>query len=182
MSKYHAQLFTRVAASAIFMAATGSTPVVAHAGMVNGAEGSANRVRSAETGKSLGGVVYAPQSALPPSDLLSYLAGPVGLRRLEQFASLEAGWDGPNSWPLSSRSVSSARLFFDKTRLVVPELGLFMSKAGNLVVNWLAAGSLVELEFEGGMIAYYFEQTGAEGSVSSDSEGYSQLLDILPAA
>ncbi len=110
--------------------------------------------------------------------------GEHGLGRLQQFASLRAGWDSATSKPLDLQSVFAFSRFFESTGLHPDGLAVFMSSRGNVVVNWLASDNqMIELEFSAMDGIYYFiESTSEEGVISNSDIGFSQLYrKISPA-
>lgn len=106
--------------------------------------------------------------------------GTNGLKRLETFFRLQAGWDGTASKPIDLNSVAVFSRFFAETRLNPKRLGVFMSARGNVVVNWPEQdGQLVELEFHSGGVDYFIESVGDEGTVANDDVGFSRLFQLV---
>ena len=104
--------------------------------------------------------------------------GNAGLKRLENFFNLQAGWDGGESQPINLKSVEVFSNFFAETGLRPEGLGLFMSAQGNVVANWLGRdGQLVELEFLPSGIEYFIERSGEEGVVPKGDIGFTKLLN-----
>ncbi|KAB0575358.1 hypothetical protein F7Q92_18610 [Ideonella dechloratans] len=106
--------------------------------------------------------------------------GANGLRRLEAFFHLQAGWDGTASKPIDLNSVVVFSRFFEETRLNPKRLGVFMSARGNVVVNWPEQdGQLVELEFHSSGVDYFIESSGDEGTVANSDIGFSKLFQLI---
>ena len=93
--------------------------------------------------------------------------GEKGVKRLEQFVRLRINWDGQGSHTLSEASVTCFSQFLHDTNLRPDGMAVFMSTEGNVVINWLDDGALIELEFATEGVQYYFERTGEEGVASS---------------
>ena len=111
------------------------------------------------------------------SDAARVAVGPAGLKRLENFFRLQAGWDGRASKPIDLNSVAVFSSFFAETGLRPDRLGVFMSAQGNVVVNWPDQdGQLVELEFHSSGVDYFIERRGEEGAVARGDIGFSKLL------
>ncbi|MDP1691455.1 MAG: hypothetical protein Q8L49_05820 [Burkholderiaceae bacterium] len=93
--------------------------------------------------------------------------GDDGLERLERFKKLLANWDLQGARPLDTDSLAAFSQFFRDTGLKPDGLALFMSRNGNIVVNWVDGYDLVvELEFAADGLHYFVERTGAEGVAS----------------
>ncbi|HVK54061.1 MAG TPA: hypothetical protein VM532_03435 [Burkholderiales bacterium] len=113
------------------------------------------------------------------SDAAKAAIGTTGLKRLENFFRLQAGWDGKGSKPIELKSVEVFSSFFAETGLRPNQLGVFMSAQGNVVVNWLdQEGQLVELEFLPSGVEYFIAKSGEEGTTMGDI-GFSKLLNRL---
>ena len=106
--------------------------------------------------------------------------GANGLKRLETFFRLQAGWDGTASKPIDLNSVAVFSRFFAETRLNPERLGVFMSARGNVVVNWPEQdGQLVELEFHSDGVDYFIESASDEGTVPIGDVGFSKLFQLV---
>jgi len=127
------------------------------------------------------------KAGLLQDDQTTLISGPAkdaigtnGLKRLETFFRLQAGWDGTASKPIDLNSVAVFSRFFAETRLNPKRLGVFMSARGNVVVNWPEQdGQLVELEFHSGGVDYFIESVGDEGTVANDDVGFSRLFQLV---
>ena len=116
------------------------------------------------------------------SDAAKAAIGDAGLKRLENFFRLSAGWDGRASKPIDLNSVAVFSRFFSETGLRPDDLGIFMSAQGNVVVNWPDQDSrLVELEFLPSGIDYFIERSGEEGNVPKGDIGFTRLLNRVAA-
>ena len=114
------------------------------------------------------------------SDAAKAAIGAAGLKRLENFFRLQAGWDGKASKPIELNSIALFSSFFAETGLRPHQLGLFMSARGNVVVNWHDQDRhLVELEFHASGVDYFIESSGEEGTVAKGDVGFSKLLNRL---
>lgn len=112
------------------------------------------------------------------SDVARAAIGIGGLKRLERFFRLQAGWDGRASKPIDLNSVAVFSSFFAETGLRPDHLGVFMTAQGNVVVNWLDQDrQLVELEFRSSGVDYFIESSGEEGTVPTNDIGFSKLLN-----
>ena len=112
------------------------------------------------------------------SDAARAAVGAAGLKRLENFFRLQAGWDGKASKPIALNSVAVFSSFFAETGLRPDRLGVFMSAQGNVVVNWPDQDRhLVELEFHSSGVDYFIERSGEESSVARGDIGFSKLLN-----
>ena len=69
------------------------------------------------------------------SDAAKAAIGAAGLKRLENFFRLQAGWDGKASKPIELNSIALFSSFFAETGLRPHQLGLFMSARGNVVAQ-----------------------------------------------
>ncbi|MEJ5989091.1 hypothetical protein WG902_03760 [Ramlibacter sp. PS3R-8] len=74
--------------------------------------------------------------------------GPHGLRRLQEFAALPPGWDGGASSPLNANSLAVFDQFMRSAHITPPDVAVFMSHEGALILNWPdAVGAISELQF-----------------------------------
>ena len=111
------------------------------------------------------------------SDAAKVAIGTAGLKRLENFLRLQAGWDGRASKPINLNSIAVFSGFFAETGLRPDQLGIFMSNQGNVVVNWPDQdGQLVELEFHSSGVDYFIERSREEDTVASGNLGFRKLL------
>lgn len=110
---------------------------------------------------------YTVGAQLPLSEAARLALGIDGVGRLERFGQLRANWDGQGAHTLSGDSVAAFSQFFRDTGLRPDGLAVFMSRQGNVAVNWLDIDTLVELEFAADGVHYFFERTGAEDIAST---------------
>jgi hypothetical protein len=110
---------------------------------------------------------YTAGAPLPLSEAARLALGDDGVERLERFGRLRANWDGQGAHTLNGDSAAAFSQFFRDTGLRPDGLAVFMSRQGNVAVNWLDDDALVELEFAADGVRYYFERTGAEGVAGS---------------
>jgi hypothetical protein len=110
---------------------------------------------------------YTDGAPSPLSEAARLALGDDGVERLERFGQLRANWDGQGAHTLSDDSVAAFSQFFRDTGLRPDGLAVFMSRYGNVAVNWFDADALVELEFAADGVHYFFERTGTEGVASS---------------
>ena len=90
--------------------------------------------------------------------------GTDGLERVERFRKLRANWDGEGAGTLNVNSIAAFSQFFRDTGLHPPGLAVFMSREGNVAVNWIDdSDGLIELEFAGAGVHFFFEGAGEEG-------------------
>ena len=90
--------------------------------------------------------------------------GAEGCERLGKFEELRANWDGQGAQPINSASLEAFSQFFRDTDLNPPGLAVFMSRDGDIAVNWIGESeALVELEFVSSGVHFFFEATGDEG-------------------
>tara|TARA_R110002033_G_scaffold41708_2_gene82516 strand:- start:197 stop:919 length:723 start_codon:yes stop_codon:yes gene_type:complete len=77
--------------------------------------------------------------------------GERAVERLSSFAELEAGWCGPNSYPLKQRSIDQAAWFLESVgnRLESSTISVFMSFDGEVILSWPVGGceELLEIRF-----------------------------------
>ncbi|MHB8116630.1 MAG: hypothetical protein ACYDC7_03535 [Acidithiobacillus ferrivorans] len=122
------------------------------------------------------------QDKLSPVDTLSENAiqviGKNGVDRLHAFSRLTSGWDGLYSQPLQAESVINFNSFMMQTGFSPHEACIFMTREGNVVLNWLAPVKKVnELEFSADHLAYYSEETGDE--LVNKLNQYNTILDAI---
>jgi hypothetical protein len=87
-----------------------------------------------------------------------------GVDRLERFRKLRANWDGEGARTLDGESMEAFSQFFRDTGLHPDGLAVFMSREGNVTVNWLdESGGLIELEFSDAGVHFFVEGSGEEG-------------------
>ncbi len=162
-------------ASALWMSAALAATGMAHAteGVTQGKATPREIVSPTETSSSrvkggspllCGYTVGAPS---PLSEAARLALGDDGVERLERFGKLRANWDGQGAQTLNDDSVAAFSQFFRDTGLRPFGLAVFMSRQGNVAVNWLDDDALVELEFAADGVRFYFERTGAEGVAGS---------------
>ena len=162
-------------ASALWMSAA-----LAATGMASAQEGGAQRIAApkevvspTETSSSRvkGGSPllcrYTVGAPSPLSEAARLALGDEGVDRLERFGQLRANWDGQGAHTLNDDSVAAFSQFFRDTGLRPDGLAVFMSRQGNVAVNWLDDDALVELEFASEGVHYFFERTGAEDVASA---------------
>ena len=110
---------------------------------------------------------YTVGAPSPLSEAARLALGDDGVERLERFGRLQANWDGQGAHTLNADSVDALSQFFRDTGLRPDGLAVFMSRQGNVAVNWLDDDALVELEFADDGVHYFFEGTGAEDVAST---------------
>lgn len=135
----------------------------AHKEIVSPAATSGSRVKGASPLPS-GYTVGAPS---PLSKAAIAALGDDGIERLERFSRLRANWDGQGAHTLNDDSVAALSQFFRDAGLRPDAMAVFMSRQGNVAVNWLDDEALVELEFAADGVHYFFERTGAEDVAST---------------
>lgn len=90
-----------------------------------------------------------------------------GVERLESFKRLRANWDGHGARTLDRESLKAFSEFFRDTDLQPEGVAVFMSREGNITVNWLDADeAIIELEFLADRIHYFFERASDEDTVA----------------
>ena len=162
-------------ASALWMSAALAATGMAHAteGVTQGKAAPREVVSPTETSSSWvkGGspllCEYTLGAPSPLSEAARLALGDEGVERLERFRKLRANWDGQGAHTLNADSAAAFSQFFRDTGLRPDGLAVFMSRHGNVAVNWLDDEALVELEFAAEGVRYYFERTGAEGIAGS---------------
>jgi hypothetical protein len=105
---------------------------------------------------------------------------PNAARRFKKFLNYAPGWDGPSAKAMDAGSLTSfdrlLSMLSDKKR---EDVGLFMSGAGHVIVNWRAAdGSLVELEVEPGQIVLFKEADDSEVVLPVRKESLEQHIEL----
>lgn len=108
---------------------------------------------------------YSRAAPYQLSDAAALALGAVGLERVERFRKLRANWDGEGARALKGNSVAALSQFFRDTGLHPDGLAVFMSRDGNVAVNWIdQSGGLIELEFgDAGGVHFFLEGEGEEG-------------------
>jgi hypothetical protein len=132
------------------------------------------------------GVLKTEYRAAKPfqlSDAAALALGDAGRDRLERFRALHANWDGAGAQPLSSQSLEAFSQFFRDSGLRPTGMAVFMSPDGNIAVNWVeGGGALVELEFVGTGVHYFFEASDEEGIDSAYGVAARLTLELPLAA
>lgn len=117
------------------------------------------------------------------NDAAQAVVGPRGMKRLTDFGNLDSGWDGANGRRLDIHSVERFSHFFAETNFCPNDACIFMSRDGNVVVNWLdpasAGQDIIELEFCVDGIDYFIEASGEEGSVPFEPYGFQLLVEHI---
>jgi hypothetical protein len=108
------------------------------------------------------------------------LLNPNAAKRLKKFLNYAPGWDGPSAKAMDAGSLTSfdrlLSMLTDKNR---EDVGLFMSGAGHVIVNWHAAdGSLVELEVEAGQIVLFKEADDSEVVLPVSKESLEKHIEL----
>lgn len=112
-------------------------------------------------------VGYKLVGPLELSEAATRALGDDGVERLERFKKLRANWDLQGARPLDTDSLAAFSQFFRDTGLEPEGLAVFMSRDGNVMVNWVDEGdSVIELEFAANGVRFFVERTGAEGVAS----------------
>lgn len=90
--------------------------------------------------------------------------GADGLERVERFRKLRANWDGEGARTLDVNSIAALSQFFRDTGLHPQGLAVFMSREGNVAVNWIDdSDGMIELEFADVGVHFFLEGAGEEG-------------------
>jgi hypothetical protein len=127
-------------------------------------------------------VSYAPAPTFELSEAAKLAIGAQGLQRLDRFRTLRANWDREGARPLNMSSVIAFSQFFRDSGLRPMGLAVFMTRDGNVAVNWVDEQDLVtELEFQPDGVHYFFELTGDEG-VRSQYEMANLLRPVMAVA
>ena len=103
-----------------------------------------------------------------------------GVTRLTGFRRLAPGWDGGDSRTLDVHSLKRLSEFFSRFQLQSRDIAIFMSHAGNVVINWHdLRGGLVEIEFFPSRMEYFVETSNLDDSTSLEEDGMSRVYDIV---
>ena len=107
---------------------------------------------------------YKVTELLQLSDAAVRALGADGVERLERFRKFRANWDGEGARTLARDSVETFSQFFRDAGLRPNEMAVFMSREGNVMVNWIDDfGGLIELEFAGAGVSFFLGSWGEEG-------------------
>lgn len=113
-------------------------------------------------------------------DAAAVAIGSRGVDRLLGFKSLAPGWDGEDSHALSLQSLQRFSEFFSASQLTSLGVAVFMSHAGNVVINWHdGKGRLIEIEFFPKKIEYFVESSALDDSVLISEDGMSRVYEII---